>query len=312
MHYRFLCNITVLALFAGSAFAGSNEIGETQVPEVTSTYVLPQVTSGDCNCIDLTFVIDDTGSMGGSIANVAAEIGNLLTLAQNTCTDVHAALVTFKDNTQVDHDLDGDTGGVAAAITALLATSGSGEPEASDDALREISTEATCAGDVGDFTTANWRSDCCKLAILVTDARPAGSNCNDFYDGLATDGADMSAAAAACAALGVQVGTVFVPSFGDPGDIATILSGVASTTGGIYAQVASDGTGTAAAMEQMILECSGAAATELCCLPGATCVDVLEGTCTALGGYIVNDCVECNVVSVESDSWGSVKALYRK
>jgi len=313
MNRRFLCSAIVVALAAGQAFAGPNEVGEGIASDDTSTYVLPQVPAGDCTCIDLVFVIDDTGSMGGAINNVKAEIGNLLALAQATCTDVHAGLVTFKDNVEVDHDLNSDTAGVAAAIAALVATGGAGEPEASDDALREISTEATCfGGSVGDFTQANWRSGCCKLAILVTDARPSGADCDDFYDGIGDDGADANAAAVACNGLGVQIGAVFVPTFGDPGDIATIMQNHAATTGGIYAQVNFDGTGTAAAMEQMILDCAGGAATEYCCLPDGTCVQVLQGQCTAIGGFVVPDCAACDATSVEPSSWGSVKALYNR
>lgn len=312
MNRRSLCSaVPLVLLLQGTILAGPNEIGETLPDGAGSTYVLPEVSSGDCNCIDLVFVIDDTGSMGGAINNVKAEIGNLLTLAQTTCTDVHSGLVTFKDNVEVDHDLDGNLAGVSAAIAALTAIGGAGEPEASDDALREISTEATClGGSVGDFTQANWRAGCCKLAILVTDARPAGADCDDNYDGLGSDGVDANLAAVACSGLGVQVGGVFVPTFGDPGDIATILQNVAATTGGIYAQVNPDGSGTASAMEQMILDCAGAAATEYCCFPDGTCVEVLQGQCDALGGYVVTDCALCRATGVEPVSWGRVKALY--
>ena len=309
---RLLCiSVASLGLMSQAIAAEPNAVGEQKVPEVNSTYTPPAVPNGGgCSCIDITFIIDTTGSMGGAIANVAAEIGNLLTLAQATCTDVQAALVTFTDQVTVVHDLNNDTAGVAAAISALVAGGGAGEPEASDDAIREVTTDATCfGGSIGDFSVENWRADCCKLAILVTDARPAGADCDDSYDGLGSDGADAHAAALAAAAAGVKVGAVFVPTFGDPGDIATIMQDYAATTGGIYGLANFDGTGTAAAMEQMILDCSGGASTELCCVSG-TCVEVIAGQCRAIGGYVVSDCVECPPVSVEQTSWGKVKAAY--
>lgn len=312
MRNRFICSMAALAIMASPAIAANpNQLGESAESVVTSDYTMPVVPNGSCECIDIVFVIDDTGSMGGAIANVAAEIGNLLALAEATCSSVQAGLVTFKDQTNVVHDLNFDTAGVAAAIGGLFASGGGGEPESSDDALREISTEGTCfGGSIGDFTTANWREGCCKVAVLVTDARPSGADCDDFYDGLASDGADAIAAATAAGGLGVQVGAVFVPTFGDPGDIQTIMLGEAAASGGIYAMVNGDGTGTAAAMEQMILDCSGSSATELCCLPDGTCVQVLEGDCARLGGTVVLDCEACDATSTEATSWGSVKTLY--
>lgn len=312
MRVRFLCSLAALALLTSPALAANpNQLGEGMATAPTSGYSMPVAPDGECDCIDIAFVIDDTGSMGGAINNVKAEIANLLALAEATCSSVQAGLVTFKDQTNVVHDLNFDTAGVAAAIGGLFASGGAGEPECSDDALREISDDATCfGGSIGAFTVGNWRPVCCKVAILVTDARPAGQDCDDFYDGLGSDGADAIAAATACADLGVRVGAVFVPTFGDPGDIVTIMTSEAAVSGGIFAQVGSTGLGTADAMEQMILDCSGAAETELCCLTDGTCVEVLAGQCEGLGGTVVMDCEACNATAVENTSWGSVKTLY--
>lgn len=258
---------------------------------------------GECPCIDLVLVIDDTGSMGGAIDNVKAGIVDIINLAETTCGDVQAGLVTFKDDVEVDVAMTFTTADVITAVNALAATGGGGEPEASDEALREV-VDATVCTLTGDFDPADFRDDCCKVAILVTDARPAG--CDDTY----TSGVDGVAAhdrALEAAALGVQIGALFVPTFGDPGDIVSIMTDYAATTGGVYGETAADGSGTADAIEQAILNCIGEARTELCCLPSGDCLEVLEGQCAGLDGTVVEDCEACGSTPTETSTWGRIK-----
>ncbi|MFH1276813.1 MAG: vWA domain-containing protein [Candidatus Eisenbacteria bacterium] len=278
--------------------------------EGVSEYQPPTLIDSDCNCIDLVLVIDDTGSMFGAIANVAAGIEDIIDLADSTCGSVQAALVTFSDTVEVDEDLTFNVAAVKTAVGNLIATGGVGIPEASDEALREVLTEpGTICTKIGDFTTGAFRDTCCRVVVLVTDAQPGG--CDDFYDA----GVDMPNAhdrALEAAAAGIQIGALFVPTFGDPGDIVTIMTDYAGTSGGVYGQTAADGNGTAAAIEQLILDCIGQAQTELCCIPDAhQCVEVLAGQCDALGGYVVSDCSECEFTGTESSSWGTVKKLFR-
>jgi uncharacterized protein YegL len=261
---------------------------------------------GECDCIDLVLVIDDTGSMGGAIDNVKAGIVDIINLAETTCGDVQASLVTFKDDIEVDVPMTFTTADVINGVNALVATGGAGEPEASDEALREVFDATVCAL-TGDFDPADFRDECCKITVLVTDARPGG--CDDVY----TSGVDGVAAhdrALEAQALGVQIGAVFVPTFGDPGDIVSIMTDYAATTGGVYGQTAADGTGTADAIEQVILDCVGAARTELCCLPSGDCLEVLEGQCEGLDGTLVDDCAACGSTPVEPSTWSRIKSRF--
>ncbi len=263
---------------------------------------------GDCTCIDLVFVIDDTGSMGGAIDNVKAGIASILTLADDTCGDTQAALLSFKDDVEVDVPMTFTTADVAAGIAALFATGGVGEPEASDEALREVfNPGGTVCAVSGDFDPADFRADCCKVTILVTDARPAG--CDDSYVAGVDDVAAHQRALEA-AGLGVAIGALFVPTFGDPGDIVSIMTDYAATTGGVYGETDASGAGTADAIEQVILNCVGMGRTELCCVDNTDCFEVLEGQCSTLGGVVVEDCSECGGTPVVESSWGHIKSTY--
>ena len=260
-----------------------------------------------CGCLDLMLVIDDTGSMGGAIANVQAGMLDIIALAEETCDEVRIGLVTFKDEVEVDVPLTSNTADVVNAVNALTAIGGDFEPEASDEALGELFTSSTCLAS-GDFDPASWREGCCKVAILVTDANPGG--CDDAY----VDGEDnVNAHNRALEALGldVHIGALFVPTFGDPnGTITPVMIDYAVTTDGVFGQTAQDGSGTADAIQQVILNCVGTSATELCCLPDGSCVRVLEGECLDLNGTVVDDCEDCFTTPVEESTWGHIKSIF--
>ncbi len=262
-----------------------------------------------CECLDIVFVIDDTGSMTSAINNVKAGIASILTLAETTCDSVQAGLITFKDDVEVDVDLTANLAAVQAAILALVAGGGLDEPEASNEALREAVTAAgTTCPKVGDFTFSSWRDGCCKIAILVTDARPG--TCDDAYV-VGVDDVDANAVAVAALGNNIKIGALYTESFVVfSGTIIPIMQNYAAVTGGVYGQTPADGSGTAIAIEQIILDCIGAAATELCCTE-VGCISVIQGSCEPSGGIIVNDCAACGVVEVQEKTWGAIKALYK-
>jgi hypothetical protein len=301
----------LMALPLAAFAAGTNELPSDYMNEPIPVYDLfDGIRDGaDCDCIDLVFVIDDTGSMGGAISNVKAGLANILALAGNqSCGDLQGGVVSFADDVEVDQALTFTLSDVTNALNALNAAGGAGWPEASDEAMHEISTAASCLA-VGDFLTSAWRDSCCKVAILVTDAHPGG--CDDIFT-VGTDDVSAANAANALAALGVQVGSLYVLSegFADPTTQAIMLN-YASTTGGVYGEVPADGTGTAAAIEQVILNCiDGSTETELCCTPDGNCTVVLEGQCDAIGGTVVTSCDDCEATAAESTNWSTVKGLY--
>jgi hypothetical protein len=163
---------------------------------------------------------------------------------------------------------------VIAAVNAILAAPAvCGRAGSFGEALRE----ALRVPGASPVTSHELRDGCCKVAILVTDANPGG--CDDLYQ---TGVDDVAAHARALDALGlgVKIGALFVPTFGDGGGTITpVMIDYAATTGGVFGQSNADGTGTANAIEQVILNCTTGGATEFCCLPDGTCVEVLEGQC---------------------------------
>jgi uncharacterized protein YegL len=307
--------LTVAMVLSSIAFVTASPNFRTPPPFVNpgvSNYTPPAQIPGECDCIDLVLVIDVTGSMTNAINNVKAGIDDIIDLADSTCGNIQAALVTFDDEVDVDVDMTFNVNTVRNAVTTLSVTGGAFEPEASDEALREVLTEpGTICDKTGDFTTSAFRDTCCKVAILVTDAHPGG--CDDIYNP-AVDMPNAHARALEAAALGVRIGALYVPTSGGPGDIITVMSDYAATSGGVFGQADSTGAGTADAIEQIILDCAEEAATELCCIASdtsANCVEVLEGQCEELGGYVVTCCDQCRPSATEPCNWATIKEIFR-
>lgn len=211
---------------------------------------------GDCGPIDLVLCVDDTGSMGGAIANVVAEMPEIIDAAQAASGgDFRVALVTFKDNVRVRHRLDANPNDVKNTITTITAGGGAGLAEASDEALRTIvdlrTAAQSCAGSSGDFTVP-FRPGALKIICLITDDAPAG--CNDLY----TPGVDDVVAhqvALDAAAQGILICGVRIPI----GQAAAkpVMEDYAAVTGGSYLEVANSGRGTGRALTFVLDSCGG-------------------------------------------------------
>jgi uncharacterized protein YegL len=307
---------TILALALPLIAASTNDIPASPFNVTVMEPVLNQSrTDEPTDCIELMFVIDDTGSMGGAINNIKLGLANLLQTAMNVSNgNLRAGVMTFKDQVTVNLPLTSNMTDVTNAINALFASGGTGWPEASDVALHELGTIGDCVAS-GDFNPMSWSEDCCKIAILVTDAPPAG--CDDAFGN--ADILSANAAAQALASMGVKIGSLLrqQPSsdinpiyYSDP-DAEPIMINYAITTGGLFGLIEPDGSNTSMAIEQVILDCAGISTeTELCCTTEG-CTTVLAGTCDEIGGTVVNSCDDCDPVSNKNSSWGAMKALYR-
>jgi hypothetical protein len=106
---------------------------ETPSGSVTDYHFQPLIhpsVSVDCTCIDLTFIIDDTGSMGGAINNVKLGLVDIINTANVvSCGDLRVGLITFKDDVTVHSPLTNNVGAVVAQTNALVASGGAGGPE---------------------------------------------------------------------------------------------------------------------------------------------------------------------------------------
>ena len=217
-----------------------------------------------CGPLDVVFVVDTTGSMGGALENVKAELPTIIAQIDTASSgNFRIGLVEFKDDVIVLNDLvAGNVDSVRTNILGLSASGGSGEPEASDEALKTVIQGLSAADRPGGQQTGNFgtfRPEAGKIVILVTDARPAGFD-DDYTVG--EDDIAVSNLAQEAAARGILISAVFVPTpaaegFGVLGTVETLMMSYASLSGGIYIKTNSDGTGTADAISEIILNCGG-------------------------------------------------------
>lgn len=217
-----------------------------------------------CGPLDVVFVVDTTGSMGGALENVKAELPSIIAqIEEASGGDYRLGLVEFKDNVIVLNDLGaGNTESVRNNILGLSASAGSGEPEASDEALKTViqglnASDRPAGAQTGDFGT--FRPEAGKIVILITDARPAGFD-DDYVVG--EDDIAASNLAQEAASRAIFISAVFVPTpaaetFGVLDTVAAIMTNYATVSGGIYIKTESDGTGTADAISEIILNCGG-------------------------------------------------------
>jgi uncharacterized protein YegL len=265
-----------------------------------------------CTCIDLVFIIDDTGSMGGAINNVKLGLVDILNTANAaSCGDLRVGLITFKDDVTVHSTLTNNVALVAGQINALVAAGGTNLPEASDEALREaVEIAGTTCTRTGRFSVGDWRSNCCKVVILVTDALPGG--CDDAFTG-GVDDINAHLRAVSANTLGIHIGALQV---GAAAGVPAIMQDYALTTSGLYASVPPDGSGTAAAIQAVVTNClETPVGFEHCCVSGGLggCFTVPTGTCRTIpGGVVTPSCaaLECPTASLRS-TWGKVKGIYR-
>ncbi|MGP1345669.1 MAG: VWA domain-containing protein [Phycisphaerales bacterium] len=210
----------------------------------------------DCGPLDVVFIVDDTGSMGGAIAGIQAGITNIID--QIKCAsddDYQLGLITHSDCVQIDVQLaSGNDAAMAAAVAALTASGGGGTPESSDAALNaavnSLPAASNCCQDV-DFT-GTWRPTATKIVILITDAVPGG--CDDAFT-LGID--DVAADTYANDALGnnILISAINVLSFADPNLIA-VMQNYADVTGGSYVE-APNGVGIETAISAILDDCGG-------------------------------------------------------
>ena len=230
---------------------------------------------GPCKCMDIVLVVDDTGSMGGAIANVQLGLADIIAAAQEASIGpagedlcLRMGLVSFKDDIEVDQALTEDMTLVENAVNALSAGGGGPEPEASDEAVRYVvtgaaSADCTVTGDppgIGAFRdSTNVECEALnKIIVLVTDARPGG--CDNLYQVGVDDVNANEVAELAFAADPIVISAVFVPT--DPNGIyfetiRPIMQYYATATGGVFSEVGGDGSGTGAAIEEIIAACGG-------------------------------------------------------
>ncbi|MDS0261096.1 VWA domain-containing protein [Haloarcula sp. S1CR25-12] len=106
--------------------------------------------------LDIVFVFDDTGSMGGEIDDMKRGVSDLTGSIEDAGIDARYGLVSFKDGTHVDQELTDDTGAFQESVNGLYASGGGDGPEDSLDAIYR--------GAEMDF-----RNDTQRVVVHITD-----------------------------------------------------------------------------------------------------------------------------------------------
>ena len=206
-----------------------------------------------CGPLDVAFIIDDTGSMGNALANLQAGLVPIMSDIQLASpNNYRIAVVSFKDNVTIHVNFSlNNAATAAAALNSLVAGGGSNVPEASDEALNTAVNALPTPGRPQNIDfTPGWRPAAAKIAILVTDALPAGF---DDWFSPGVDDLNANNVAVQAASQGIRIGAVFVPTSSlSP---VPIMQNYASVTGGIYWQTAQDGTGIVNGIRTIIANC---------------------------------------------------------
>eukprot|EP00727_Mastigamoeba_balamuthi_P011101 m51a1_g6613 hypothetical protein (1277) ;mRNA; f:23176-27645 len=118
--------------------------------------------------VDLVFVVDETGSMGGQIQVVKERVTDIVATvsALPLCGGLRVGLVGYRDHSDawvscVHVPLTADLARVVAGVDRMAAGGGGDYPEAVADGLYEL-------------VRLGWRAGASKTAVLIADAPPHG------------------------------------------------------------------------------------------------------------------------------------------
>ncbi len=243
-----------MAIVGGRSFGNARVLVVALLVVVSLLPAMPRA-MGSCGCMDVAFVVDDTGSMGGALENVQTALPSIIAaVVAASGGNLHLGLVTFPDdNVVVNQAFTNGVTAVQTAIQALSAGGGNGEPESSDEALQYVVTGAadeSCTVLNGPFGA--FRAQCVKIAVLITDAHPG--ECSDSFTAGVTDVHAHSVAVAAADA-GIRVAAIYVPTNGEDPVIKAIMQDYATTSHGQFLETASDGTGTGEGISRILAAC---------------------------------------------------------
>jgi len=175
-----------------------SELVETLSPGETVTEQKTASLPEQADVVDILFAFDNTGSMGGELANLKVNAVDIMTSLAGLITDVQFGLISFADyegefeNTgsaggctytnfygapgddpyTVEQPLDANISTVASAIGALTLSPGGGAdfPESYSRALSEIAQELLDS--TGPDGAVDWRPAARRIVILFGDAIP--------------------------------------------------------------------------------------------------------------------------------------------
>ncbi len=214
-----------------------------------------------CGSMDVVFIVDETGSMGGVIADLQGQVSKIADeVVKASGGDYQFALIGMPDN-NLDVLLNFSKNNRAELTSAIgkLTTSGGcgGVPydEAINTAVHGLKTRTGPSGaQLNDFTSL-WRAKT-KVIILITDTVPQAFTCS-FQPGVHDKAAHTFAEDAK--KIDVHISAVYVPTGNTPEDVIKgIMQDVATTSGGFFKEAKSDASDVAEIATDILANCGGA------------------------------------------------------
>ncbi|HEU4522012.1 MAG TPA: vWA domain-containing protein [Thermoanaerobaculia bacterium] len=214
--------------------------------------------------MDVVFVVDNTGSMGGVIDQIQTQVGLIADAVENASgSDYQFGLIALpRNDVQVLLTMTpGNRSSLDTAVTQMTTAGSCGLPASWDEglntAINGLGARAGASGEqIGDFP-ATWRAGATKIIIVITDTHPSGFECEfdaGVHDVLVSELGDQAAAA------GILITSVYVPTGNTPeSEIVAILQDPALTTGGFFKETLPDASDTADIIIEIIENCGGGA-----------------------------------------------------
>jgi hypothetical protein len=195
--------------------------------------------------VDLAFVVDTTGSMGGFINDARRQMTDMLQAAAGAAPlpiDLRVGVVEYRDHPPQDrtfvfraHAFATDLRRVRKTIAGLKPEGGGDAPEAVLDGL------AAACRDLA------WRPHACRLAVLIGDAPPHGVGAGgDSFRAGCPCGLTI-----ACATALLEQSRVTLSAFGLTRAVNESFTQLAAWTGGTYFE-AQRGQGAIEAVQSVI------------------------------------------------------------
>ncbi|WP_210530384.1 vWA domain-containing protein [Rubellimicrobium arenae] len=213
-----------------AAYSGTLDVGESVTIEKTVT-----VSAGrpDSARLDVMFVVDTTGSMGGVISDVRSNANSILSTLSGF-GDVNFGVVDYKDVSdstpyRLATALTSDTAAVQAGINSLSPGGGGDLPEFNFGGL-EITADSTA-----------WREGSTRVIVWFGDAPGAD---RDYLGDAYTE----ASATGALEDKGIIVHAVNVGTTGTGLDEGGQATRITDATGGEIFGVSGDGTGVSEAI----------------------------------------------------------------
>ena len=215
-----------------------------------------------CGPMDVIFIVDETGSMGGVISDIQTEIQEIAAeIISASGSDFQLGLVGMPDNNiRVIVNPSPNNQSAFEAGAQQLSTAGGcgGVPydEALNTVINGLKKRTGTQGAQLDDYVATWRPNASKVIILITDTFPQAFTCQ-YQQGLHDVAAHNFAEQARIA--DIHIAAVFVPTGNQPeSEIVAIMEDVAQTSAGFYKEAKADASDISEIIVDIIKNCGGA------------------------------------------------------